>query len=133
NIRRDAGIAAVELTASPRVGRCKEKSLARMHPTPLPYWHDYQWEQQVEPEDEKYIVSPEDVVDITANVDSKGVLSWDVPAGEWLVLQTGMVPTGVTNAPASPEGRGLEVDKMNHDHVLKHFDAFLGEILKRVP
>lgn len=133
NIRGDAGIAEVQLAASSRVERFKEKSLARMHPTPLPYWHDYQWERQVEPEDEKYTVSPDGVVDITANVDSNGVLSWDIPEGDWLVLQTGMVPTGVTNAPASPEGRGLEVDKMNHEHVLKHFDAFLGEILKRVP
>ncbi|MEC3878465.1 glycosyl hydrolase [Parapedobacter sp. 10938] len=132
NVRGDAGIAEVELTATPRVERFKEKSLARMHPTPLPYWHDYQWEQQVEPED-GYTVSPDSVLDLTDRVDSNGVLSWDVPGGEWLLLQTGMVPTGVTNAPASPEGRGLEVDKMNHEHVLKHFDAFLGEILRRVP
>ncbi|MEC3878466.1 glycosyl hydrolase [Parapedobacter sp. 10938] len=133
NVRGDAGIAEVKLTATPRVERFKEKSLARMHPTPLPYWHDYQWEPQVEPEDAGYTISPDSVLDLTDRVDSSGVLSWDIPQGEWLVLQTGMVPTGVTNGPASPEGRGLEVDKMNHEHVLKHFDAFLGEILQRVP
>src|SRR3546814_1584247 len=44
-----------------------------------------------------------------------------------------MLPTGVTNGPASPEGRGLEVDKMNHEHAIQHFDAFLGEILRRIP
>ncbi|MFB2119547.1 glycosyl hydrolase [Parapedobacter sp. 2B3] len=133
NVRGDAAIAEVELAASPKVERFKEKSLARMHPTPLPYWHDYQWERQVEPEDVRYTVSPDSVLDITDHIGDSGLLAWDVPKGRWLLLQTGMVPTGVTNGPASPEGRGLEVDKMNHEHVIKHFDAFLGEILRRVP
>jgi len=129
----NAGIAEVELSATPRVERFKEKSLVRMHPTPLPYWHDYQWERQAEPEDALFTVSPSDVKDITPQVSATGELTWDVPEGSWAILQTGMLPTGVTNAPASPEGTGLEVDKMNHEHVLRHFDAFLGEILRRIP
>lgn len=44
-----------------------------------------------------------------------------------------MKTTGVTNAPASPEGTGLEVDKMSKKHVAHHFDSFLGEILRRIP
>jgi hypothetical protein len=40
---------------------------------------------------------------------------------------------GVVNAPADPEGRGLEVDKMSKSHVAAHFDAFLGELLRRIP
>lgn len=129
----DAGIAEIELAAAPRVERYKEKTLARMHPTPLPYWHDYQWEKQAEPGDAGFMISPSDVKNLTASVSSEGVLTWDVPEGEWIILQTGMLPTGVTNSPASPEGRGLEVDKMNHEHVVQHFDAFLGEIMRRIP
>ncbi|PPL03671.1 glycosyl hydrolase [Parapedobacter indicus] len=132
-ITGNAGIAEIELTSTPRVERFKEKSLVRMHPTPLPYWHDYQWERQPEPDDEQFILMPSDVKDITSQVSATGELTWDVPEGNWTILQTGMLPTGVTNAPASPEGTGLEVDKMNHEHVLRHFDAFLGEILHRIP
>lgn len=132
-IAGSAGIVEVELSATPRVERFKEKSLVRMHPTPLPYWHDYQWERQAEPDDALLTVSPAEVRDITSRVSATGEVTWDIPEGNWTILQTGMLPTGVTNAPASPEGTGLEVDKMNHEHVLRHFDAFLGEILRRIP
>jgi hypothetical protein len=44
-----------------------------------------------------------------------------------------MTPTGMKNAPASPEGQGLEVDKMNRQLAQKHFDAFVGELLRRMP
>lgn len=132
-IAGSAGIVEVELRATPRVERFKEKSLVRMHPTPLPYWHDYQWERQKEPDDALFTVSPAEVKDITSRVSATGEVTWDIPEGNWTILQTGMLPTGVTNAPASPEGTGLEVDKMNHEHVHRHFDAFLGEILRRIP
>ncbi|WP_300602333.1 glycosyl hydrolase [Niabella sp.] len=133
NIQGDGGIAEIELAAAPRVERFKEKTLVRMHPTPLPYWHDYQWEAQAVIKDPAYVIRPQDVMNLTGNVDQNGVLTWNVPKGEWVILNSGMVPTGVTNGPASPEGVGLEVDKMNQEHVLAHFDAFLGEILRRIP
>ena len=50
--------------------------------------------------------------DVTANV-KDGVLTWDAPDGEWVVLRIGHVPTGKDNHPAPEEGRGLEVDKMS--------------------
>ena len=48
-------------------------------------------------------------------------------------MRTGMAPTGVTNGPATPEATGLEIDKMSSRHVRTHFDAFIGEILRRIP
>src|SRR6201985_2382917 len=62
-----------------------------------------------------------------------GTLTWNVPAGNWIIERTGMAPTNVTNSPAPPEGRGLAVDKMSKEHVAEHFNAFLGQILKRIP
>ena len=41
--------------------------------------------------------------------------------------------TSVTNGPCSPEAEGLEVDKLSRQHVEKHFEAFIGEILRRIP
>jgi hypothetical protein len=44
-----------------------------------------------------------------------------------------MKPTGTVNSPATPEATGPEVDKMSRQHVAAHFDAFMGEILRRIP
>ena len=41
--------------------------------------------------------------------------------------------TDVTCGPCSPEAKGLEVDKLSKTHVQKHFEAFFGEILRRIP
>ena len=38
-----------------------------------------------------------------------------------------------TNAPCSPEATGWEVDKLSSRHVRRHFDSFIGEILRRIP
>lgn len=48
-------------------------------------------------------------------------------------MRTGMRPTGIQNSPAAPEGTGLEVDKMTPAYLQHHFDAFIGEILRRIP
>lgn len=41
--------------------------------------------------------------------------------------------TDVMCSPCSPEAQGLEVDKLSKTHVQKHFEAFIGEILRRIP
>lgn len=123
----------IELTATPVVERFAEKSLAKMFQSPLPYWHEYMWEPQPEVNDATLLIDPFGVVDLSDKMDEAGNLVWDVPAGEWVIMRTGMTPTGVVNAPADPEGTGLEVDKMSREHVASHFDAFLGEILRRIP
>src|SRR3546814_16821931 len=48
-------------------------------------------------------------------------------------MRTGILPTGVVNGPASPEGTGLEIDKLNQEHVVSHFEAFMGKIMERIP
>ncbi|MEH6307934.1 glycosyl hydrolase [Olivibacter sp. CPCC 100613] len=132
-ISADAAIAEIALSPAPRVERFKEKVLAKMHPTPLPYWHDYQWAVQEPIVDEALLTKANTVIDITDKMGPDDTLRWEAPPGNWIVLRTGMVPTGVKNSPASPEGTGLEIDKMNHQHVIQHFDAFLGEIMRRIP
>ena len=39
----------------------------------------------------------------------------------------------VTCGPCSNEAEGLEVDKLSKHHVQKHFESFIGEILRRIP
>jgi len=133
NTNPNSGLAEVSLATSPRVERYSEKTLAKMHPTPLPYWKEYQWAQQPEPNDHSAVIDGSKVIDISQHLSADGLLTWDVPEGEWVILRTGMTPTGTTNAPASPEATGYEVDKMSKKHVAMHFDGHMGEVLKRIP
>jgi hypothetical protein len=130
---KGAGITEMILGEGPVVANYIEKTLAKMYPTPLPYWKEYQWPAQPEAAARDMVIDPAGVRDISASMDKNGMLHWAVPPGHWIVLREGMTPTGVTNAPASPEGRGLEVDKMNKAHVAEHFNAFIGQILERIP
>ena len=41
--------------------------------------------------------------------------------------------TDVVNGPCSERAEGLEVDKLSKTHVKKHFESFIGEILRRIP
>lgn len=116
----------------PQVERYMEKSLAKMFQTPLPMWGEYMWPTQQEHAGAA-VTQPSDIRDLTDKMSRDGTLRWAAPKGEWTIMRTGMVPTGVTNAPASKEGTGYEVDKLNRKHVASHFDAFLGELLRRIP
>lgn len=127
------GVAEAELSAQPRIASYAEKTLAKMCQTPLPYWNHYMWPVQAKIDNKAYAIDPASVQDISASIDSEGNLKWDVPEGRWIIMRTGMAPTGVTNGPATPEATGLEIDKMSSRHVRTHFDAFIGEILRRIP
>lgn len=72
---------------------------------------------------------------------------WSQSGGPWVKPNEAMrdwTPDGVricktkqgldvTNGPCSEDAEGLEVDKLSKVHVQKHFEAFIGEILRRIP
>lgn len=126
-------IAEIKLSATPYVEQFAEKSLAKMWQDPFPLWGAYLWQPQPVVENNKYVIDPAKVIDISKYMAADGTLTWNAPAGTWIIERTGMTPTQVKNAPASPEGTGFEVDKMSREHVQAHFNAYLGEILKRIP
>ena len=76
-------------------------------------------------------VDPETVVDLTGKLDADGQLTDALPPGDWTVLRIGYTSTGATNLPASPEGRGLEVDKLNREAFEHHYENFVAEVVKR--
>jgi hypothetical protein len=133
NANANSGLTEVILAATPRVERYAEKSLAKMWQTPLPYWKEYQWAPQPEVDDKATVIDGTKVIDITTFMTADGTLNWDVPAGNWIIVRTGMTPTGTVNSPASPEATGYETDKMSKKHIEKHFQGHIGEILKRIP
>jgi len=132
-LEQPAPFAEISLLSEPLIERYPEKTLAKMFQTPQPYWADYMWPAEPKIDSPDLAIAPESIVDLSNKMDKSGNLSWDVPGGEWTILRSGMTPTGVVNEPAAPEGTGLEVDKMSKEHLAKHFDAFLGEIMRRIP
>jgi hypothetical protein len=122
---------SLTLTAVQGIERYPEKTLAKMFQSPLPYWDSYMWKE--ESADTALSINPENVIDISDKLAADGTITWNVPEGKWVIMRTGMSPTGTMNSPAPPEGKGLEVDKMNREHVAYHFDRFIGEVLRRIP
>ena len=73
------------------------------------------------------VTLPDGVVDLRSHLKADGVLDWTPPRGQWLVIRLGYSLTGRTNHPASREGTGLEVDKLNSRHVKNYFESYLAE------
>lgn len=113
----------VTLSEVPAVEKYAEKSLAKVFQDPLPMWDHYMWDTPAEPTDGSFCVQPGQVIQLDGE---------EAPEG-WTVLTAYMESTGVTNSPAVPEGTGLEVDKINKQYIASHFDAFVGELLRRIP
>ncbi len=70
-------------------------------------------------------VKPADVVLITDHMKPDGTLDWTPPPGHWAVLRMGYAPLGTENHPAPAEATGLEVDKLNRDHVHDYMQHYL--------
>ncbi len=70
-------------------------------------------------------VAKGDVVDLTSKMRPTARSTGRRPPGEWVVLRMGYSLLGINNHPASPEGTGLEVDKLNPAHVKAYMDTYL--------
>lgn len=73
-----------------------------------------------------------DILDLSDKLRPDGTLDWTPPSGDWIVLRTGWSLTGEVNHPATPEGTGLEVDKLNATHVRAHLDAYMTPVIREL-
>lgn len=71
------------------------------------------------------VIRKDAVIDLTSRMQPDGTLNWTPPEGNWVILRFGYSLLGTTNHPASPEGTGLEVDKLNPDDVKDYFNTYL--------
>jgi hypothetical protein len=127
------GFAEITISEAPVLDKYIEKQLGKMHSTPKPEWDTYIFGKQEALKDKSLTVNPDEVIDLSDNLDENGVLNWEAPEGNWTIMRMGMTPTGTKNAPAAPQGVGYEIDKMNSGLAQYHFDNFVGEFLKRIP
>lgn len=128
----NTGFTQIDISEKAILDRYIEKQLGKMHPTPLPMWGSYLWdEQKPVPSDLKVPIHK--VMDISDRMDEHGRLTWEVPHGKWTIMRIGMTPTGTKNSPAAPQGKGYEIDKINTELVRFHFEQYVGELQKRIP
>lgn len=127
----DQCLREVVLSSAARIDAWADKSLLKMYQGPVPPHDYYSWPLSQEPEDGALALDSNQVINLTARTTADGMLEWDVPAGEWIIQRSGMLPTRVTNVPATPATTGLEVDKMSRAALKSHFDAYIGEVLRR--
>jgi hypothetical protein len=128
---QQAGFSEITISEAQVLERYIEKTLGRMHPTPLPDFDSYVWESQPGNGNDNHVVN--EVINLTPYMNRDGLLTWDAPEGEWTIIRMGMTPTGTENSPAAPQGTGYEVDKASAELAAFHFDRFIGEIIRRVP
>jgi hypothetical protein len=79
---------------------------------------------------EDAVIHSEQLLNISKNVDSNGLLKWDVPAGRWTVLRFGHTSTGKMNHPAPKESMGLECDKLSKKAIEVQFEGLVGKLLQ---
>ena len=76
---------------------------------------------------QKEVIRKEDVIDLSSEMQLDGSLNWTPPPGRWKIIRLGYSLTGHQNGPASPEATGLEVDKLNPDHIASYFYNYLDQ------
>ena len=77
-------------------------------------------------------VPTEKVVDLTSCLRPDGKLDWKIPPGRWRILRFGYCSRRNSVHPASKNGRGLEVDKLDGDALAFHLDSYLGKVCEEV-
>lgn len=78
----------------------------------------------------KTIDSTASVVNLTDRMDARGLLKWNVPAGEWIILRLGCANTGEKLMIPSPNSVGLVIDHMDSQAARRHFEYIIGKILE---
>ena len=75
-------------------------------------------------------IAENSVIDISKFMLPDGTLKWTAPTGRWQIIRFGYSSTGVKVDPASPEGLGLEVDKMDTTALNVHINSYAKKLVE---
>ncbi|WP_106831665.1 glycosyl hydrolase [Parabacteroides pacaensis] len=78
------------------------------------------------------IVRKENIINLTSKMSVNGLLEWQAPAGEWIILRIGHTLTGAENRPAVIGGRGWECDKMSKKAVDIYWEGGIQPIINKL-
>lgn len=76
------------------------------------------------------IISQDDVINLTNRMSEDGLLTWDVPDGDWTILRIGYTTTGKDIHFATTPKRNLECDKLNVETITAHYNAYAGTLVR---
>jgi hypothetical protein len=84
--------------------------------------------------DDKFVIKNSEILNLINKVDENGVLTWNVPPGEWIIEHFGTIQSGVQIHPVPQKAEtGFAADVLNKDAIQSSFDSYIGQILKRIP
>jgi hypothetical protein len=126
------GFREIELSAAYRLDHYIEKLQSKVWPLPFLQWNTYLWDRSNQADDPDLVVASDQVIDISQYLEN-GILTWEVPEGDWTILRVCMVPTGAINTPVLPEAEGPEIDKLTRELVFHHFESFAGKLTREIP
>ncbi len=115
-------IAGMELSSTPKINQYEGKNGS--------IWRIADWTPSEQIPDSLCIPADE-IMDITASMDTNGFLDWEVPPGTWTLLRMGHTTTGKENY-IGGGGKGLECDKLNPEAIQFQFDKWIGEFYNQV-
>ena len=107
-----------------RLEKWEEKSLKALYTQPDKFFTT----NHVTPEGA--VIAFNDIQDISHRMDNNGVLTWDVPDGDWTVLRFGYTTTAGFVRPGSKSGGGLEIDKMSRAAIDLHWNELIEKIIQ---
>lgn len=81
---------------------------------------------------ESALIDKDQIINLTTKMNADGLLEWNVPEGDWIILRLGHTPTGKENAPAVTGGQGLECDKMSRVAVDVYWKGGIKPILDKL-
>lgn len=73
-----------------------------------------------------------DILNLSAKMDRDGMLRWDVPKGEWVVLRIGHTATGAHVSTESAGWGGRVLDYMNPDSLRKYWQRNLEPLFEAI-
>ncbi len=76
------------------------------------------------------VLDADSCVNLTKLVQPDRTISWKPSKGTWTIFIYSHVVKGITNNPASPEGTGLECNKLDHHAVDVILDNYVGKLIQ---
>ncbi len=75
-------------------------------------------------------IAPERIIDLTGKMSAGGVLTWDVPAGEWTILRIGHTPT-VQRIYGPDKEESLDCDKLDPKGIEAQFARYIDPLIAK--
>lgn len=127
-------IGEIELSETARAHFAESKAArfrSRGHGAERRHFDNYPGPDRAQALPTELVVARQQVRNLSSQLAADGRLRWEIPAGRWRIVRLGFTSNGHRVAPATPEGRGLECDKLDPEAVKFHLEQYVGKLLRR--